>query len=480
MIHQYKLNGYNMVLDVNSGSVHCVDEAAYDVIAMLDAGMDRRSVIKKALEKYGGGPGFDEAELEELLGDIDALRAEGSLFAPDDYGEAAIEFVRGNRTLKALCLHVAHACNLSCDYCFAGRGRYSGESALMTAEVGKRAIDFLLANSGARRNLEVDFFGGEPLMNFGVVKEITAYARSLEKERNKNFRFTLTTNGLLLDDEAVDFANRECHNVVLSLDGRKEVHDRFRRTPGGKGSYDLVVPKFQRLVRERGGRGYYIRGTYTHFNTDFTEDIFHMLELGFDQLSMEPVVCAPGDPFALTEEDLPELFRQYEILAEDLLRREREGRGYVFYHYLLDLERGPCVYKRLSGCGSGSEYLAVTPGGELYPCHQFVGDPRYRLGDVWKGLTDLRLRDDFALRGAAAGPDCSGCWARLYCSGGCAANAYRAAGSINGVYKYGCELFKKRIECALMLKAAQAANDKEGLRPGLGSGGAEARTAGGI
>ena len=326
----------------------------------------------------------------------------------------------------------------------------------MSFEVAKQAIDFLIDHSGSRKNLEVDFFGGEPLMNFEVVKEITAYCRSIEKEKGKNFRFTLTTNGVLLDDEVIDFANKECHNVVLSLDGRKEVHDRLRKSANGKGSYDLIVPKFQHFVERRGNKGYYIRGTFTHNNTDFTNDIFHMADLGFTELSMEPVVCPPDDPYALTYDDLPVLFEQYEILAKEMLRREKEGKPLTFYHYMLDLDGGPCIYKRISGCGSGTEYMAVTPWGDLYPCHQFVGNPEYLLGNVYDGVTNTKVQDEFKLCNAYARPDCKDCWAKLYCSGGCAANAYHATGSVTGTYQYGCELFKKRIECAIMMKVAQA------------------------
>jgi uncharacterized protein len=461
MLHQYKLKGYNIILDVYSGSVHCVDEVAYDVISMLDKGLDRQAIKNEILKLHGGKADVNEEELNELFSDIDRLIAEGSLFAPDSYEDKAFDFKERNTVIKALCLHVAHTCNLSCDYCFASQGKYHGERALMSFEVGKQAIDFLVANSGTRRNLEVDFFGGEPLMNLEVVKQIVAYARSIEKEKNKNFRFTLTTNGLLLNEEVTDFLNRECHNVVLSLDGRREVHDRLRRTPVGQGSYDIIVPKFQEFVKQRGDREYYMRGTFTHNNVDFTKDLFHMLDLGFDKLSMEPVVCSPDDPYALTEADIDTLYEQYELLAEDMLKRQSEGKSYTFYHYMLDLEHGPCVYKRISGCGSGTEYLAVTPWGELFPCHQFVGDGKYSLGDVWKGVTNTEIRDEFKLCNAYARPDCRDCWARLYCSGGCAANAYHAAGTINGIYEYGCRLFKKRMECALMLKAAQADIDNE-------------------
>lgn len=319
-----------------------------------------------------------------------------------------------------------------------------------------------MENSGFRRNLEVDFFGGEPLMNFEVCKQLVAYARSIEKEKNKNFRFTLTTNGIGVTDEVIEWANRECHNVVLSLDGRKEVNDRFRRDYRGRGSYDRIVPNFQKFVKARGGKNYYMRGTFTHFNTDFTKDLFHMADdLGFKELSMEPVVSAPDSPSALTEEDLPILYEQYEILAKDMLRREKDGKPITFYHYMIDLEHGPCIYKRISGCGSGTEYLAVTAWGDLYPCHQFVGDPEYKLGDIWKGITNTGLRDSFKQCNVYARSDCSDCWARLYCSGGCAANSYHATGDIHGVYEYGCEIFRKRIECALMMKAAESVMRQE-------------------
>ncbi|MBR6916938.1 MAG: thioether cross-link-forming SCIFF peptide maturase, partial [Clostridia bacterium] len=323
-------------------------------------------------------------------------------------------------------------------------------------ETGRAALDFLVANSGSRRNLEVDFFGGEPTMNFKVVKQLVEYARSIEKNAGKNFRFTLTTNGVLIDDDVIDFANRECSNVVLSLDGRREVHDRFRVDINGRGSYDRIVPKFKRLVEARGGKNYYMRGTFTHLNPDFLEDIKAMLDLGFTELSMEPVVCAKGDPYALTEEDLPILFDQYEKLAHLMIKRRREGRPFTFYHYMLDLKDGPCIYKRISGCGSGTEYMAVTPQGDLYPCHQFVGEKRFRLGDVWNGVTNSAIQDEFAACNVYAHEECKDCFARLYCSGGCAANAYHATGSVNGIYGYGCELFKKRIECAIMAEISKA------------------------
>ena len=357
--------------------------------------------------------------------------------------------------VKALCLHVAHTCNLNCSYCFASQGKYHGDRALMSFEVGKQALDFLMDHSGSRTNLEVDFFGGEPLMNWDVVKQLVEYARSVEKERGKNFRFTLTTNGMLIDDDVIDFANREMSNVVLSLDGRKEIHDRLRVDYAGNGSYERIVPKVQKLVAARGNKNYYMRGTFTHANPDFTKDLFHMADLGFTELSMEPVVCAPEDPAALTAEDLEIVKDQYELLAKDMLRREKEGKPITFYHYMLDLTGGPCIYKRISGCGSGTEYMAVTPWGDLYPCHQFVGEEAYKLGDIWNGVTNTALREEFRSCNAYARPECNDCWARFYCSGGCAANAFHATGSIRGVYEAGCELFRKRIECAIMMKVAE-------------------------
>ncbi|MGN0164602.1 MAG: thioether cross-link-forming SCIFF peptide maturase [Lachnospiraceae bacterium] len=455
MIHQYKLNGYNIVIDVYSGSVHSVDEVAYDCIAMYETS-SKEEIITAMLEKYKDHEDVTQEELIKLLDDIEALKEAGKLFTEDNYGDIAFDFKKRNTVVKALCLHVAHTCNLNCDYCFASQGKYHGERALMSFEVGKQALDFLVANSGTRRNLEVDFFGGEPLMNFDVVKELVAYARSIEEEAGKNFRFTLTTNGLLIDDDVIEFANKECHNVVLSLDGRKDIHDNLRKTINGKGSYDVIVPKFRKFVEARGGKGYYIRGTFTHNNVDFTNDIFHMADLGFTELSMEPVVCAPDDPYALTQEDLPKLFEQYEILAKEMIKRRKEGKGFTFYHYMIDLTGGPCIYKRISGCGSGTEYMAVTPWGDLYPCHQFVGDEKYLLGNVWDGVTNTSVRDEFKLCNAYARPDCKDCWAKLYCSGGCAANAYHATGSITGTYQYGCELFKKRMECAVMIKVAES------------------------
>ena len=451
MIHCYQLGGYNIVLDVCSGSIHVVDGVSYDLIRNFE-GAERDSLLAAVHARHPNEATMEE--LEDAWNQVDALRKAGKLFTPDTYEPMAGQLkAKSAGVVKALCLHVAHTCNLNCSYCFASQGKYHGDRALMSFEVGKRALDFLVEHSGARRNLEVDYFGGEPLMNFQVVKDLTAYARSIEQAAGKHFRFTLTTNGMLIDDDVIDFANRECYNVVLSLDGRREIHDRFRVDYAGNGSWDRIVPKFQKLVRARGDRGYYMRGTFTHANPDFLKDIKTMLDLGFTQLSMEPVVCAPDDPSALTEEDKPIVMEQYEKLADLMLERRRAGKPFTFYHYMIDLRDGPCIYKRISGCGSGTEYMAVTPWGDLYPCHQFVGEEKFRLGDVWHGVTNPAVRDEFAACNVYARPECRDCWARLYCSGGCAANAYHATGKITGTYAYGCDLFKKRMECALMLAA---------------------------
>ena len=458
MIHQYKLGGYNIVLDVCSGAVHAVDDVAYDMIAAFESA-DRADVISAIAEKY---PNEAAEDIAECYDQIAELKAAGELFAPDMFEPMAGALkAKTAGVIKALCLHVAHTCNLNCSYCFASQGKYHGERAIMSYEVGKRALDFLVENSGTRHNLEVDFFGGEPLMNFDVVKQLVAYARSIEKEKNKNFRFTLTTNGVLIDDDVIDFVNKEMSNVVLSLDGRKEIHDRFRVDYAGNGSWEKIVPKFQRLVNARGKKGYYMRGTFTHANPDFLEDIRTMLDLGFTELSMEPVVTAPNDPSALTEADRRIVMEQYEKLAELMLKRDAEGKPFTFYHYMIDLKGGPCIYKRISGCGSGTEYMAVTPWGDLYPCHQFVGDEKFRLGDIWHGVSNTAIQNEFASCNVYAREECRDCWARLYCSGGCAANAYHATGSVRGVYKEGCELFKKRMECAIMVAAARELGSEE-------------------
>ena len=454
MIHQYKLNGYNIVLDTYSGAIHTVDDLAYDIISLYKE-KSTEEIITSMLEKYKADKTVTREEILSCIEDIKELEKAGKLFSKDIYENRAFDFKNRKTDIKALCLHVAHTCNLNCEYCFASQGKYHGERALMPYEVGKRALDFLIENSGSRHNLEVDFFGGEPLMNFEVVKKLVKYAREQEKLHNKNFRFTLTTNGLLIDDDVIAFVNKEMSNVVLSLDGRKEVHDSLRKTISGQGSYDIIIPKFKKLVEARGGKNYYIRGTFTHNNIDFLKDILHMADLGFTELSMEPVVCAPDEPYALTEKDLPILKEQYALLAKEMIKRDSENRGFTFYHYMLDLTHGPCIYKRISGCGSGTEYLAVTPWGDLYPCHQFVGDEKFKLGDIYNGIVNTKVRDEFKLCNAYARPECKDCWAKLYCSGGCAANSYHATGNILGTYKYGCKLLKKRIECAIMIKIAE-------------------------
>ena len=455
MIHKYKLGGYNIVLDVASGALHVVDDVAFDIIDLFET-EDKSSVISKMKDKYLGKDEITEEDIEECYSQIEELKNEGKLFTADSFASMAGALKEKTAgVVKALCLHVAHTCNLNCAYCFASQGKYHGDRAVMSFEVGKRALDFLVENSGTRRNLEVDFFGGEPLLNWDVVKALVEYARSIEKEKGKNFRFTLTTNGMLINDDVIEFSNREMSNVVLSLDGRKEIHDKYRVDYQGKGSYDKIVPLFQKFVESRGGKNYYMRGTFTHRNPDFLEDIKTMLDLGFNELSMEPVVCAPGDEAELTDEDNAIVMEQYEKLAELMLERSREGKPFTFYHYMIDLTGGPCIYKRISGCGSGTEYMAVTPWGDLYPCHQFVGDERYRLGDIYTGVTNKTAQDEFRACNVYAKEECRDCWARLYCSGGCAANAYHATGSVTGVYKKGCELFKKRMECAIMLAIAK-------------------------
>ena len=456
MIHQYKLGDYNIVLDVCSGSVHAVDEVAYDIIAMYEDN-EKADIIAAMAEKYADRSDITAEDIEECYAQVTALKDAGKLFAPDTFeGMAGHLKAKTSGVVKALCLHIAHTCNLNCEYCFASQGKYHGERAMMTFEVGKRAFDWLIENSGSRRNLEVDFFGGEPLMNFDVVKQLVEYARSIEKEKGKNFRFTLTTNGVLVDDDVIDFCNREMSNVVLSLDGRKEVHDRYRVDYAGNGSWEKIVPKFQRFVEKRGGKNYYMRGTFTHANPDFLKDIQVMLDLGFNELSMEPVVCASGDPSELTEADFPIVCQQYEELAKLMLKKDKEGKPFTFYHYMMDLTGGPCIYKRISGCGSGTEYMAVTPWGDLYPCHQFVGDEKFKLGDIWNGVTNTEIQGEFAACNVYAHPECRDCWARLYCSGGCAANAYHATGKVTGIYEYGCRLFKKRMECAIMVAVDRA------------------------
>ncbi len=452
MVHLYKNNGYNIALDENSGSVHIVDELVYDILESMSA--DDTLTAEMFVNGHDGRYGIEETR--EAFSEIEELKAQGMLFTNDPYRKFINEFSEHKTVVKALCLHVAHDCNLSCRYCFAGEGKYHGGSALMSYEVGKKALDFLIENSGSRKNLEVDFFGGEPLLNWDVVKKLVEYGRMREKEAGKNFRFTLTTNGVLLNDSIMEFVNKEMGNIVLSIDGRKEIHDRMRPFRNGRGSYELVLPKFIKAAESRGQDRYYVRGTFTHYNTDFAADVLHMADLGFKQISIEPVVAPPEADYAITEEDVPVICEQYDILAQEMLKREKEGRGFNFFHFMIDLEGGPCVYKRLSGCGSGGEYLAVTPEGDLYPCHQFVGLDGFKMGTVEEGITDTAIKDRFAKVNVYSKKECADCFARFYCSGGCAANAYNFSGDITGNYAIGCALQKKRIECALMIKAALA------------------------
>ena len=449
MVHQYINNGYHIVLDVNSGAIHVVDEVVYDVIPLFEK-HSSEEITGLLREKYS------EEEIREAVEEVAQLKKEGSLFTPDTYEAPLIDFKKRPTVVKALCLHIAHDCNLACRYCFAEEGEYHGRRALMSYETGKAALDFLIANSGSRRNLEVDFFGGEPLMNFEVVKQLVAYGREQEKLHDKHFRFTLTTNGVLLNDDIMEFANREMDNVVLSIDGRKEVHYHMRPFRKGAGSYDLIVPKFQKFAESRNQEKYYVRGTYTHFNTDFSKDVLHLADLGFKQISVEPVVAEETDDYAIKEEDLPVLFKEYDDLAAEMVRRNKAGNGFNFFHFMIDLEGGPCVYKRLSGCGSGTEYLAVTPWGDLYPCHQFVGNEKFLMGNVHDGVVNTGLQEEFKCCNVYAKEKCRDCFARFYCSGGCAANAYNFHGDILKTYETGCELQKKRVECAIMIKAAMA------------------------
>ncbi len=454
MIHQYKNNGYNIVLDVNSGSVHVVDDMVYDVIACIEEdnleNIDKITMYQHLKEKF-----TDRTEdLSEIVDEIYELKENGMLFSEDIYEKSIEAFKNRETVVKALCLHIAHDCNLKCKYCFAEEGEYHGRRALMSYEVGKKALDFLVKNSGSRVNLEVDFFGGEPLMNFQVVKDLVAYGRSLEEPYHKKFRFTLTTNGVLLNDDIIAFANQEMSNVVLSVDGRKEVHDRMRPLAGGQGSYDLVIPKFKKVAESRNQTNYYVRGTFTHFNKDFAADVCHLADMGFEQISVEPVVASESEAYALVEADIPQILEEYDKLAVELIKRHKEGKGFQFFHFMIDLKGGPCVYKRLSGCGSGTEYLAVTPWGDLYPCHQFVGQEAFLMGNVDEGISRTDIREQFKACNVYSKEKCRNCFAKFYCSGGCAANSYHFHGNINDAYDLGCTLQRKRVECAIMIKAA--------------------------
>ena len=458
MIHLYKNNGYNIVMDVNSGSVHVVDDIVYDMVPLLESVYESASeenFVDEAL-KASAELSYTQEDKKEVSEAIYELAKAGQLYTKDVYENYIFDFKNRQTVVKALCLHIAHDCNLACKYCFAEEGEYHGRRALMSFEVGKKALDFLVANSGNRINLEVDFFGGEPLMNWQVVKDLVAYGRSLEEPHNKKFRFTLTTNGVLLNDEVLEFCNKEMANVVLSIDGRKEVHDKMRPYRGGQGSYDGIVPKFQKVAESRDQMNYYVRGTFTHHNLDFSKDVLHLADLGFEQISVEPVVAPPEEDYAIQEADIPVLLEEYDKLAKEIIRYRKEGKGFNFFHFMIDLEGGPCVAKRLSGCGSGTEYLAVTPWGDFYPCHQFVGNEEFLMGNVDDGIVRTDIRDCFKTCNVYAKEKCKKCFAKFYCSGGCAANSYNFHGNINDAYDIGCELQRKRIECAIMIKAAMA------------------------
>ena len=462
MIHQYINNGYYIVLDVNSGSVHSVDPLLYDVISFLSERIpdsEKPFQIAQSLKDETAAAlkeKYSQEEIREAFEDIQELIDQEELFTADIYKNFVMDFKKRQTVVKALCLHIAHDCNLACQYCFAEEGEYHGRRALMSFETGKKALDFLIANSGNRRNLEVDFFGGEPLMNWQVVKDLVAYGREQEKIHNKNFRFTLTTNGVLLNDEIMEFANKEMGNVVLSIDGRKEVHDHMRPFRKGAGSYDLIVPKFQKFAESRNQDKYYVRGTFTHNNLDFSNDVLHLADLGFKQISVEPVVAQPTEDYAIREEDLPQLYEEYDKLAAEMVKRHKNGNDFNFFHFMIDLEGGPCVAKRLSGCGSGTEYLAVTPWGDFYPCHQFVGQEEFLMGNVDEGITKPEIAEEFRGCSVYSKESCRTCFARFYCSGGCMANSYKFHNTIHDTYEVSCEMERKRVECAIMIKAALA------------------------
>ncbi|NLJ31778.1 MAG: thioether cross-link-forming SCIFF peptide maturase [Clostridiales bacterium] len=451
MIHKYSLNGYRIVMDTNSGAVHVFDGAPYDMLDYLTDSVPETppaELTAKMKEKY------DDDTIREAYEELKELYRNGQLFSSDEY-EKFLGMMK-NAPVKALCLNIAHDCNLRCEYCFAAKGDFGRGRMLMPFEVAKKAIDFLIEKSAGRHNLEVDFFGGEPLMNFDVVKKTVEYARSLEKEHNKNFRFTITTNGLLLTDDKIDFINREMSNCVLSLDGRKAVNDLLRIRADGTGCYDNIVPKFQKLVASRGDKDYYARGTFTKHNLDFTNDVLHMVDLGFDQVSVEPVVSDMKLDYSIREEDLPRIFEEYERLAKAVIERKKAGKAFNFFHFMIDLEQGPCAIKRLRGCGCGNEYVAITPEGDIFPCHQFVGDDSWKMGNVLDGTFNLAEKEYFAMSNVYTKPDCKDCWAKFYCSGGCNANNWQYEGDIHKAHKISCDLEKKRVECAVMIQAALA------------------------
>lgn len=444
MIHKYKMNGLNIVIDVNSGSIHAVSDICFHYLDYYET--HSKEEIFSILSEYS------KSELEEVCLEINSLVEKGQLFSKANNEELLIKTQNRQPVVKALCMHVAHDCNLRCSYCFADEGEYKGKRSLMTYEVGQKALEFLAKNSGNRKNLEVDFFGGEPLMNFEVVKKLVDYGRSIEDKYNKNFRFTITTNGLLLDDPKIKYINENMVNIVLSIDGRKSINDNMRKTLKGTSSYDLIVPKFRDVATSRNETNYYVRGTFTRNNLDFSKDVLHLADLGFKQISVEPVVAAPEDSYSIRYEDLDKIKEEYETLALEMLNRKSKGEDFNFFHFMINLTGGPCSIKRIVGCGAGSEYLAVTPEGELYPCHQFVGNKEYLLGTVDTGIENKDKVCDFENCNVLAKEDCKECWAKYYCSGGCGANAFFNKGNILDTYDIGCELEKKRLECAIMMK----------------------------
>ncbi len=457
MIHKYKLSGFNVLLDVNSGGVHIIDDLTYDILDSVEPPFAEEcpaEVIAKLSRSY---PAED---IKECYEEIVSLYNDKILFSEDDYEKYALASVAS--PVKAMCLHISHDCNLRCKYCFASTGDFGVGRKLMDFETAKRAIDFLIEKSADRKFLEVDFFGGEPSMNFGVVMQTVEYARSREKETGKTFRFTTTTNGMHLTDEMIDFINKEMYNVVLSIDGRKEVNDRVRVRVDGSGSYDTITKNFKRLVDKRpADRDWYVRGTYTKYNLDFSEDVMHLYDLGFEQISVEPVMADAKEPYAITEADLPRIFKEYEVLAEKIKKIRSEGKFINFFHFMLDLDQGPCAIKRLRGCGCGNEYVAITPDGDIYPCHQFVGVDEYKMGSLYDGSFNLEMKDEFAKAHVYTKPECKKCWAKFYCSGGCNANNYIYQGDIHTAHKLSCQIQKKRLEVAILMKAVQLLDDAE-------------------
>lgn len=450
MIHKFAQGGLYFVLDINSGAVHIVDEMVYDILDYYPK-QPALDVIRALMDKY------DEADIREALTEVEELISADQLYSEDLFPMG----VKRQPVIKALCLHIAHDCNIRCDYCFASQGDFQGDRSLMSFEVGKKALDLLIERSANRRNLEVDFFGGEPLMNFGVVKQLVEYGRSLEKIHHKNFRFTITTNGVLLDDDKIDYINQHMNNVVLSIDGRKAVNDKMRHTITGGGTYDMIVDKFKKLIEKRNGKSYYARGTYTNQNKDFAADVLHLADQGFHSVSVEPVIAKECDYYALRPEDLPELLEQYEILADEMIKnKQTAAEPFQFFHFAINLDQGPCIVKRISGCGAGAEYLAITPEGDIYPCHQFVGNADFLLGNVLEGTLNQSLVSNFNVANVYTKEKCRSCWAKFYCSGGCHANAYNFNDDIFIPYELGCELEKKRIECSIYIEGKLREEDE--------------------